>query len=75
MAAAYKAYDNDNIALAGVIGFVETGFYTSNIYGSITSAHKYNLAQRLKVLDKEFSITSKIDPEKKGYELSFNFEF
>lgn len=75
MVAAYEAFDNDNKALAGVIAFVETGFYTGNIYGSISSAHKYNQAQTIKILNKEFSITPKVDPEKKGVELSFNFEF
>lgn len=75
MAAACKAYDNDNKALAGVIGFVETGFYAGNIYGSISSAHKYNQNQVLKVLNREFSITSTFDPEKMGYELSFSYGF
>jgi len=75
MVAAYEAYDNDNTALAGVITLVETGFYAGNIYGSISSAHKYNKAQTIKILNKEFSITQKFDPKQKGYELSFNYEF
>lgn len=75
MVATYKAYDNDNAALAAVIGLVETGFYTGNIYGSISSAHKYNRAQVFNVLNKAFSITSKLDPEKKSYELSFDYGF
>ncbi|MCD4718478.1 MAG: hypothetical protein K8S13_01265 [Desulfobacula sp.] len=73
--AAYEAYDHDNKALAGVIGFVETGFYTGNIYGSISSAHKYNRAQTIKILNQDFSISSKFDLERKGYELSFNYKF
>ncbi|MBC2704563.1 tetratricopeptide repeat protein [Desulfobacula sp.] len=75
MAASYEAFDNDNKALAGVIAFVETGFYTGNIYGSISCAHKYNRAQTIKILKKEVSITSSFDPEKKGAGLVFNFEF
>ena len=75
MFAAYEAYDHDNKALAGVIGFVEIGFYTGNIYGSISSAHKYNLAQTLGILNEDFSVSSRFDMEKKGYELSFNYEF
>jgi len=75
MYAAYEAYDHDNKALAGVIGFVEVGFYTGNIYGSISSAHKYNQAQKMKILNQDFSISSRFDMEKKGYELSFNYEF
>lgn len=75
MYAAYEAFDNGNKALAGVIAFVETGFYTGNIYGSISSAHKYNKAQTISILNKKFFISSKIDLKKKVYELSFNYGF
>lgn len=75
MYAAWEAWDNDNKALAGVIGFVETGFYTGNIYGSITSAHKYNHAQTLKILGRDVYISPDFDPEDKAYGLSFNFKF
>ncbi len=75
MYAAWEAWDNDNKALAGVIGFVETGFYTGNIYGSITSAHKYNHAQALKILGRDVYISPDFDPEDKAYGLSFNFKF
>ena len=40
--AAYESFDNGNSALGGVILFVEAGFFAGNIYGSISSAHKYN---------------------------------
>jgi tetratricopeptide (TPR) repeat protein len=40
--AAYESFDNGNSALGGVISFVEAGFFAGNIYGSITSVHKYN---------------------------------
>jgi len=73
--AAWEAWDNDNKALAGVIGFVETGFYTGNIYGSITSAYKYNHAQTLKILGRDVYISPDFDPEDKAYGLSFNFKF
>lgn len=73
--AAYTAYDNDNVALAGVIGFVGAGFYTGNIYGSISSVHKYNRAQTIKHLEPQFSISPKFDPEKNGYGLSFHYKF
>jgi tetratricopeptide (TPR) repeat protein len=46
MIAAYKAFDNGNYALGGAISFVETGFYTGNIYGAVNSAHKYNRRKR-----------------------------
>jgi len=75
MYAAWEAWDSDNKALAGVIGFVETGFYTGNIYGSITSAHKYNQTQTMKILGRDILITPGFDPEDKAYGLSFNFQF
>ena len=31
-----------NTPLAAVISFVEFGFYAGNIYGAVSSAHKYN---------------------------------
>ncbi|MEN8210895.1 MAG: outer membrane protein assembly factor BamD [Thermodesulfobacteriota bacterium] len=75
MYAAWEAWDSDNKALAGVIGFVETGFYSGNIYGSITSAHKYNRAQTMKILGRDVLITPDFDPKDKAYGLSFNFKF
>jgi tetratricopeptide (TPR) repeat protein len=75
MLAAYEAWDHDNKALAGVIGFVETGFYTGNIYGSISSAHKFNQAQIIKILGRDISIKPNINPEHQTYGLSLNFNF
>ncbi len=40
--ATYAAIDNDNPALGAILAFVELGFYSANIYGSATSAHKFN---------------------------------
>ncbi len=73
--AAYTAFDNNNRALAGVIGFVETGFYSGNIYGSISSAHKYNREQTLRILNKKFSIIPRIHPNENLYGLSFSYGF
>ncbi len=44
--AAYTSFENDNPALGGVLSFVEAGFYTGNIYGSVSGAHKYNKSKR-----------------------------
>ncbi len=46
MLAACQAFENDNAALGTMITLVETGFYTGNIYGSVTAAHKYNRTQQ-----------------------------
>lgn len=44
--AAYESFDNDLNALGGMLSLVGIGFYTANIYGAISSAHKYNLKQQ-----------------------------
>ena len=45
MISAWEAFDNELYALGGVISFVEFGFYSANIYGAISSAHKFNRDQ------------------------------
>lgn len=75
MLAAYEAYDNDNTALSGVIGFVETGFYMGNIYGGISSAHKYNEAGVLKVLNRDITLAPRINPEGRGFAMTLDFDF
>lgn len=40
--AAWESFDNELYALGGVITFVGFGFYAGNIYGAVSSAHKYN---------------------------------
>jgi tetratricopeptide (TPR) repeat protein len=40
--AAWESFDEDLIGLGSVIAFVGVGFYAGNIYGAISSAHKYN---------------------------------
>ncbi len=75
MIAAYKAFDNDNYALAGAIGFVETGFYTGNIYGAMNSAHKYNRRKRneyIKNIHPKFHL--KIDNSEKDEQIYLFFE-
>lgn len=52
MFAAYEAFDDDNPAIGGVIGFVGLGFYAGNIYGSVTSARKYNRIKAKSFIDR-----------------------
>jgi tetratricopeptide (TPR) repeat protein len=76
--AAYKSFDDDNNALGGVIAFVEFGFYVGNIYGAVTSAHKYNRKQTgqfIKKLKNNTKISLSADVENKGVCLAFNFVF
>lgn len=39
---AYKAYDQENFALAGILTLFEIGWYTGGIYGAVSGAHKCN---------------------------------
>jgi len=66
------------IALGGVITFVEIGFYSGNIYGSISSAHKYNRDQDRKLVDRlkeNLKVNLSSRPENKGLELSLQYRF
>ncbi len=40
--ASAKAFDDGNGALGGLLASIEFGFYSGNIYGGISSVHKYN---------------------------------
>lgn len=76
--AAYEAFDNEMYALGGVITFVEIGFYSGSIYGSISSAHKYNRDQNRKFVDrlkKNLKVNLSSRPENKGFELSLGYRF
>ncbi|WP_020588299.1 tetratricopeptide repeat protein [Desulfobacter curvatus] len=73
--AAYTAFDHDNPALGGVITFMETGFYSGNIYGSITAAHKYNKAAQIKILNKTFEFEPGFDPVNKSFFLKLTHGF
>ena len=49
--ASYQSFKNDKPYLGGAIAFFETGLYAGNIYGSISSAHKYNKKQQYKYIE------------------------
>lgn len=76
--AAYESFDDNNNALGGVIAFVEFGFYAGNIYGAVTSAHKYNRKQTVQFIEnlkKNTKINLSADVKKKGVCLAFEFIF
>jgi len=52
--AAWKAFDQDNPAMGGVITLVGSGFYSGSIYGSISAAHKHNHRLKTRILDRPF---------------------
>jgi tetratricopeptide (TPR) repeat protein len=76
--AAYESFDDNNNALGGVIAFVEFGFYAANIYGAVTSAHKYNRKQTGQFIEKlknNTKINLSADFKNKGVCLAFEFIF
>lgn len=75
MFAAYEAFDSGNEALGGVIAFVETGFYTGNIYGSVSAAHKHNKKQQIEILDKAFRLDSRFDLRDDSFMFSLSHQF
>jgi tetratricopeptide (TPR) repeat protein len=78
--AAYEAFDHDLDALGGIITLFELGFYSGNIYGAVSSAHKYNRDEKNRFINylKEHSKIniSMVSPKKNPslvlrYQLSF----
>ena len=75
--AAYEAFDNDLPALGACITVVGFGFYAGNIYGGVSSAHKYNNNQTqnfIEQLKQNTKISLGIDP-KGGVALAINYRF
>ncbi len=76
--AAYESFDAGNPALGGLLTFVGVGFYAGNIYGAVTSAHKYNRKKTglfLERLKDNVKINLSADVKNKGVCLSFQFSF
>jgi tetratricopeptide (TPR) repeat protein len=76
--AAYESFENGNEALGGVIAFVGAGFYSGNIYGAISSAHKYNRASHQRFLEdlrNKTKVTLSSAPEYQGIVLGFRVNF
>lgn len=53
-----KSFESGNAALGGLTGVVGTGFYAGNIYGGISSAHKYNQSRRKGLIHKYYNALS-----------------
>ncbi len=49
--AAGESFQEDQPALGGLLTFIGIGFYSGNIYGAISDAHKYNHNQQRQVVD------------------------
>ncbi|OQY00809.1 MAG: hypothetical protein B6I26_05890 [Desulfobacteraceae bacterium 4572_130] len=79
--ASHKSFQNGNNALGGVLSFIETGFYSGNIYGAISSAKKYNIFKQQQIIEnmhKKYTRFSQLDTNyknKKKILFSFNIPF
>ena len=73
-----EAIDNGNPALGGLLAAVELGFYSGSIYGSVSSAHKYNRRQKRRFVDRlkdRLKINLSALPRQHGGLLTFTYRF
>ena len=74
--AAYESFDNELYALGGLITFVEIGFYSGNIYGAVTGAHKYNRKQTHRFIEKLKNNTKiKLSGDSKNQRVLFSLRY
>jgi len=76
--AAYESFDKGHNALGGLLTFVGFGFYAGNIYGAVTSVHKFNrkeTGQFIYKLKKNTRVNLSADLENKSVCLTFRFSF
>ncbi len=76
--AAVDSFDKEFYALGATISFFEFGFYTANIYGAVTSAHKYNQRQiqiNARKLRKQYQIGLLPILDDNGIMLSFQYVY
>jgi tetratricopeptide (TPR) repeat protein len=78
MMAAYESFDEGLSALGGLITFVGFGFYAGNVYGAITSAHKYNRRKTdrfIEHLNENLRVKFLVDSENHGAYLALQWVF
>jgi len=76
--AAYEAFEHDSHAIGGLIAVVEMGFYTGNIYGSVSSAHKHNQSKATRFIEnlkKNTKLRVSKDSEDTTFALSLEYAF
>lgn len=76
--ASYEAFDNDNNALGALLSFFELSFYAGSIYGTVSSAHKYNRTkteQFIENLKRNTKIDLAADPGSKSLRISLRYTF
>jgi len=72
IAGTIEAMQHDQLAIAGVLGFFEAGWYSGNVYSAVNGAHKHNrhadevllqnLERRFRMTPPEFPQTQQIGP-------------
>lgn len=76
--ATWESFDKEQYALGSVIGFVGFGFYAGNIYGAVSSAHKYNrdrTAEFRERLYRHRQMPLSLAPAHKGAALCLTLDF
>jgi tetratricopeptide (TPR) repeat protein len=76
--AAVESFENELYALGATITVFEFGFYTANIYGAVTSAHKYNqreIQHHFQQLEEQYRNDSTPIGVDNGLFLSFQYFF
>jgi TolA-binding protein len=76
--AAYESFDQGLPALGCIAGLAGAGFYTGSIYGSVSSAHKYNRNAYNAILNRykpSFTVGWGADPNRQRYLLGVHFHF
>ncbi len=78
IAGTIEAIQHDQLAIAGVLGFFEAGWYGGNVYSAVNGAHKHNRRADealLQDLERRFRVTPPDVPQTQriGLRLSFRF--
>jgi outer membrane protein assembly factor BamD (BamD/ComL family)/TM2 domain-containing membrane protein YozV len=74
--AAYTAFQNGNYALGGILTLFEIGWYTGNVYGAVSGAHKYNRKTEEDIFKKNMENFELMDYEvRKTPNISIRFKF
>ncbi len=76
--ASVTAFEDDNPALGGLLAFVGTGFYSGNIFGSVSGAHKHNRNRTGQFLDRlknNTKIHLSADGRQEGVRVTLRYAF
>jgi TolA-binding protein/TM2 domain-containing membrane protein YozV len=67
-----EAIDQDETAIAGVLGFFEAGWYVGNVYGAVNGAHKHN-RQALETFIRNLENRFRVEPPHASHLLGIRF--